>query len=156
VASLCCAVLKPRSRGRVTIASPDPAAAPLIDLAFLTDESDLRRLTEAVREAGRMFAVPGLAALAERPDDTVEWGDSEEWIRANVRSYHHPTGTCAMGPDPARGAVVDAAGRVHGVAGLMVADASVLPEIPSANTNLPTLMVAERLAAGMPAQAIPG
>jgi choline dehydrogenase len=62
-------------------------------------------------------------------------------------SYHHAVGTCAMGPDPAAGAVVDAELRVHGVAGLSVIDASVFPEIPSANTNVPTMALAEHAAA---------
>jgi len=65
--------------------------------------------------------------------------------------YHHSVGTCAMGPDPAEGAVVDAAGSVHGVAGLYVVDASVMPDIPSANTHVPTIMVAEHVAARFPA-----
>ena len=73
--------------------------------------------------------------------------EADVW--ANVRTYHHPTGTCSMGPNPAEGAVVNPAGHVHGVDGLLVADASVMPEIPSANTHLPTIMIAERIAAGM-------
>src|SRR3954470_7207393 len=62
-------------------------------------------------------------------------------------TYPHPVGTCAMGTDPGDGAVVDPDGRVHGVVGLSVVDASVLPELPSANTNVPTIMLAEHLAA---------
>ncbi len=71
----------------------------------------------------------------------------EAYLRAHVDTYHHPIGTCGMGPDPAAGAVVNAAGEVYGVGGLRVADASIMPDIPSANTNLPTIMLAERLAA---------
>jgi choline dehydrogenase len=67
-------------------------------------------------------------------------------IHANVRTYHHPTGTCSMGPDPAR-FVVNSKGGVHGTERLLVADASIMPEIPSANTNLATIMIAERIAA---------
>ena len=62
-------------------------------------------------------------------------------------TYHHPVGTCAMGLDPSAGAVVDPDGRVYGVPGLSVVDASVIPELPSANTNIPTIMLAEHLAA---------
>ena len=69
------------------------------------------------------------------------------WIRAAAMTYHHPVGTCAMGLDPRDGAVVDPDGRVYGVAGLSVVDASVMPELPSANTNIPTIMLAEHLAA---------
>ena len=68
-------------------------------------------------------------------------------IAARVSTYHHPVGTCRMGPDPDAGAVVDTRGRVHGIERLQVIDASIMPSIPSANTNLPTIMVAERLAA---------
>lgn len=68
------------------------------------------------------------------------------WVRENVSTFHHPVGTCAMGRDPATGAVTDAEGSVHGVAGLTVADASVMPIIPTGNTNIPTIMVAERIA----------
>ena len=67
-------------------------------------------------------------------------------ITSRVESYHHPVGTCRMGDDPDGGAVVDAHGRVHGLDGLYVADASIMPTIPSANTNVPTIMVAERIA----------
>jgi choline dehydrogenase-like flavoprotein len=69
------------------------------------------------------------------------------WIRSATWSYHHPVGTCAMGLDPAAGAVVGPDARVHGVAGLSVVDASILPDIPSANTNLPVIMAAEHVAA---------
>ena len=62
-------------------------------------------------------------------------------------TYHHPVGTCAMGPAPDCGSVVDAAGVVHGIEGLSVADASVMPDIPSGNTHIPTIMIAERIAA---------
>jgi choline dehydrogenase len=64
-----------------------------------------------------------------------------------VSTFHHPVGTCAMGPEPDQGAVTDARGSVHGTANLTVADASVMPTIPSATTNLPTIMVAEHIAA---------
>ena len=67
-------------------------------------------------------------------------------IRGRVGPYHHPVGTCAMGPAPAAGAVVDARGAVHGIGQVYVADASVMPTIPSVNTNAPTIVVAERIA----------
>ena len=67
-------------------------------------------------------------------------------------TYHHPAGTCSMGPDPGGGAVVDARGRVHGIEHLHVADASIMPAIPSANTNLPTIMIAERVASWITAE----
>ena len=73
-------------------------------------------------------------------------------IRERVGSYHHPVGTCAMGPDPHQGAVVDACGAVHGLDDLWVADASVMPSIPSASTNLSTIVVAERIAVSLAAR----
>jgi choline dehydrogenase-like flavoprotein len=71
---------------------------------------------------------------------------SRGWVRIRSATYHHPAGTCRMGPDPDGGAVVDARGRVHGIEHPHVADASIMPAIPSANTNLPTIMIAERVA----------
>ena len=68
------------------------------------------------------------------------------WMRRTCWTYHHPVGTCSMGPASDPAAVVDDCGRVHGIDGLRVADASVMPDVPSANTHIPTLMVAERMA----------
>jgi choline dehydrogenase len=68
------------------------------------------------------------------------------WIRSTHTHYWHPAGTCRMGPDPAQGAVVDARGRVHGVRGLRVADASVFPKLPRATPALPTAVIGERIA----------
>jgi choline dehydrogenase-like flavoprotein len=81
--------------------------------------------------------------------DGVEFGpcpevDLPSWVRRATWTYHHPIGTCAMGGDPSAGAVVDRTCRVHGVSGLWVVDASVMPDMPSANTHVPTVMVAER------------
>lgn len=150
VGSLCVAVLKPRSRGRVTIQSLDPAVPPVIDLALLADDDDLQRLIEGWRHARRLLSTPTFAAIAEKGyerTDVLSDRELEAEIWAKVKTYHHPAGTCSMGPDPAKGAVVDSKCRVHGIEGLLVADASVMPEIPSANTNLPTIMIAERIAA---------
>ncbi len=68
------------------------------------------------------------------------------WARSAVSTYHHPVGTCAMGPDPDLGAVTDSRGSVHGIDGLTIADASIMPTIPTATTNLPTIMLAEHIA----------
>ena len=153
IASLCAVVLKPRSRGCVALRSLEPAAPPLIDLGLLTNGDDLRRICDAVRHARRLLSAPQFKAIAEQdyPSDHGQ-NDSElhSHVLANVRTYHHPTGTCAMGPDPAH-AVVDCSGHVHGMERLVVADASIMPEIPSANTNLPTVMIAERIAAALAA-----
>jgi len=149
IASLCAVVLKPRSRGCVSLRSLDPAVPPVIDLGLLTNDDDLRRICDAVRHAQRLLSAPQFDAIAEEghpSDHGLSDSELEAQIWATVRTYHHPTGTCAMGPDPTH-AVVDSAGHVHGVERLLVADASIMPEIPSANTNLPTIMIAERIAA---------
>jgi choline dehydrogenase len=144
------ALLKPRSRGRVTLRSIDPTAPPRIDLSYYREPDDLDRMVEGlqrVRELGHVGAIKELSG-------GVEFGpgpelDLRSWVRRETWTYHHPVGTCAMGVDPSAGAVVDPACRVHGVAGLRVVDASVMPDIPSANTHVPTIMVAERAAALM-------
>ncbi len=146
-------VVRPRSRGRVWLRSADPNAPPRIDPGHFRHADDILRAIDGVRAARRLLRtepLAGLVAGAELkpapgvPDDDAE--GLEAGIRRSYDTYHHPVGTCRMGPDPSGGAVVDARGRVHGVEGLWVADASIMPDIPSANTNLPTIMVAERVA----------
>jgi choline dehydrogenase len=111
----------------------------------------LRRARDLTR-AGPLAPLVAASELAPAPGVADDDDDGlAAALRANVNSYHHPVGTCAMGSSPDDGAVVDARGAVHGVEGLVVADASVMPEIPAANTNLPTLMVAERIAAWLDA-----
>jgi choline dehydrogenase len=147
------ALLKPRSRGTVRLRSADPPA-PRIDLGYFREPADLDRLAAGVARIRESATVPVLAELSGReelaPGRDVASGDGDglrEWIRRHAWSYHHPVGTCAMGPVPDSGSVVDATGAVHGIDGLFVADASVMPDIPSANTHLPTIMIAERIAA---------
>ncbi|MDQ6773698.1 MAG: GMC family oxidoreductase N-terminal domain-containing protein [Candidatus Dormibacteraeota bacterium] len=151
VFGLVLSLLKPRSRGRLRLRSADPHASPAIDVAHLREASDRARLAELVTAARELWRQPPLANLSVgseiRPGTAVGAADLEAWVAANAETCHHPTGTCRMGPDPDAGAVVDAEGRVYGVEGLRVADASIMPDIPSANTNLPTIMVAERMAA---------
>lgn len=139
---------QPKSVGSVRLRSADPAAAPLIDLGFLSDPEDVRVLRTGIRQVREMFAQPALdgfrgseyAPGAEVTSDA----DLDAYIRANVNSIYHPVGTCKMGSDPM--AVVDTELRVRGMAGLRVVDASVMPDIPSGNTNFPTMMIAERAA----------
>jgi choline dehydrogenase len=145
------AVLRPRSRGRVRLASLDPLAAPRIRVNLLGEPEDLAAMLAAVRSARRVGTLDPLRALADGAErwagagieDDAELADA---VRRSVWTYHHACGTCAMGPEPEQGAVVDARGAVYGVPGLWVADASIMPVIPSGNTHLPTLMVAEHLA----------
>ena len=151
--SLAAALLAPSSRGRLRLRSVDPGGAPEIDLGYFRDGADLSRLVECLRlveSASHSGPLPGVTRGARiAPPDDVLTDDAAvaAWIRATAMTYHHPVGTCAMGLDPDEGAVVDPDGRVFGVAGLSVVDASVMPAPPSANTNIPTIMIAEHLAA---------
>jgi choline dehydrogenase len=132
--------MKPRSRGRVTLTSADPRAPLRIDHGFLADEADVQVLVEGcerLRELGRTDPVRRYAAREVRPGDDVE---AEAHVRATARGFFHPTGTCALG------SVVDERGRVFGYENLVVADASIMPTIPRANTNLTTAAIAEKLA----------
>jgi choline dehydrogenase len=146
-------LLAVRSRGSVRLRSADPGDAPRIDVAHLRDVEDVARMVTATVEARRLARTPPLAAFVRgaelAPGEPIGDGDVTglaRSIKERAGSYHHPVGTCAMGLDPDAGAVVDARGAVYGVAGLWVADASVIPRIPSANTNLTTIAVAERIA----------
>lgn len=144
-------VMNPRSRGRVRLATLDPLRSPRITLNLLTEVEDLAAMVEGVRSARHVGTRGPLKELAGGPEQWLGAGVQEpaelaDALRRAVWTYHHACGTCAMGPDPQAGAVVDARGRVYGVDRLWVADASVMPVIPSANTHLPTLMIAERLA----------
>ncbi|MFI6676708.1 GMC family oxidoreductase [Kribbella sp. NPDC050470] len=147
-------LMAPQSEGSVRVRSADPSDPPRIDVAHLRHPDDLARMVDATVEARRIARSEPLAALvtgAEIEPGPAVADDARtaiaESIRARVASYHHPVGTCRMGTDPDRDAVVDARGRVYGVDRLWIADASVMPTIPTANTNLPTVMLAERLAA---------
>jgi choline dehydrogenase len=132
--------MKPRSRGRVTLSSRDPQAPLRIEHGFLSDERDAAVLTEGferLRELGRTGPVRRYAAREIRPGEDVS---AEEHVRAPARGFFHPTGTCAIG------SVVDERGRVFGHENLVVADGSIMPTIPRANTNLTTAAIAERIA----------
>jgi len=146
--ALVAGVVAPDSRGSVTLASADPQAAPLIDPGFLREPRDLDRLAEGLTLARQAAADPALTGLheAERwPGTGVRVpADVRGYIRRTVSSYYHPAGTCRMGTGP--GAVVDPQLRVHGIAGLRVADASVMPVLPNAHPNATVLAIAERAA----------
>lgn len=140
--------LYPRSRGRVTLASPDPRAAPVIDPNLLGDPQDLVPLLRGLALARRLLAAPSFEPLRARevaPGPGVR-SDEElaDYVRRTASTVHHPVGTCRMGPDGA--SVVDAQLRVHGVPGLRVVDASVFPGIVGGNTNAAVVMVAEKAA----------
>ncbi len=156
VAWLWVAWLTPRARGRLRLRSADPAAAPSIELGLLDHPDDLAGLLTGVRVARRLARTAPLVGLLDEeryPGAAVadKGPGLEAAVRAEVNTYFHPVGTCRMGRADDPSAVVDAHGRVHGVDGLWVVDASIMPTIPAANTNLATIMVAERCAAWLEA-----
>lgn len=137
------ACVTPRSRGEIHISSADPAAHPHIDHGYLNDPEghDLAVLRDGLVLAELLLDQPRLAeVLGERITDM----STDQAIRDTVAHYYHPVGTCAMGTGPM--AVCDANGRVHGVEDVVIADASLMPQIPRANTNLPAVMIGERIA----------
>ena len=145
-----CGLLQPRSRGALSLTSADPRERPRMLANYLTDERDLPTLLEGLRLIRRIFHTPPFANHfrgEELPgDERVSEADLVAYLRANAQSMYHPVGTCKMGPDQDPAAVVDARLRVRGIAGLRVVDASVIPTIPSGNTNAPTIMIAEKAA----------
>ncbi|MGN9847073.1 GMC oxidoreductase [Nonomuraea sp. H19] len=143
------ACLTPRSRGTLRLASGDPRSAPVIDHAYLTDPegADLAVLQDGIDVCRRMAASAALAPLLKAPLDefSADRRAGEAAMRASAAHYWHPVGTCAIGSDPSAGAVVDDSGRVHGTDNLWVIDASIMPMIPRATTNLPVVALAEHL-----------
>ncbi|MGW0769145.1 GMC family oxidoreductase [Streptomyces sp. NPDC002676] len=139
-------LMKPVSRGHVRLRSADPLEPPEIDPAFLTDPDgrDVAVVRSGLRKVEELAAA--LRPLAGPADGTPAHALSDTDLRRRVGTYWHPVGTCAMGPADDPRAVVDGQGAVHGVADLRIADASVLPTVPAANTQLPVLAVAEMLA----------
>ena len=141
-------LLHPKSRGSVTLASADPLAAPLIDPAFLAEPDDLARLVQGFLRMRQVLAQPALAALGGKELALSAGAQTEaqiaDFIRNNADTIYHPVGSCRMGPGPLD--VVDAELRVHGLQGLRVVDASVMPRIVGGNTNAPTMMIAEKAA----------
>jgi choline dehydrogenase-like flavoprotein len=141
--------LRPQSRGSVWIGSPDPAAPPRIQPNYLSAPEDLQTAIEAVKITRAIVAQPALAGYRPvefRPGPDCESDEQLAEAIGNIStSIFHPVGTAAMGTDDR--AVVDPQLRVHGIAGLRVIDASIMPRITSGNTNAPTMMIAEKGAA---------
>ena len=138
---------RPDSRGTLTLRSPDPASKPVIQANYLSAPNDQHIMVEAAKLARRLGRTPPFAdlvleELAPTPD--VDESTMLDYIRATGTTVYHPCGTCRMGSDDA--AVVDPALRLRGLAGLRVADASVMPLVPSSNIQPAVMMVAERAA----------
>jgi choline dehydrogenase len=134
--------MKPLSGGRVRLRSRNPEHLPLVERGFLSQEGDVNTLVEGIaiaRTIGTEEPLGDLLAHELVPGPT----DPERYVRETVRNYFHPAGTCALGE------VVDPECRVLGVEGLRVVDASIMPTIPRANTNLTTAAIAERVAAAL-------
>jgi len=134
-------IIKPTSRGKVGLRTPMADSKPTVQCNFLTTEEDRASMLAGVRIALEIAEQPSLRAIAREPL-SVPASDSEadiwEWVRRASQTVYHPTSTCAMG------AVVDPELRVHGIEGLRVVDASVMPTITRANTNAATIMIAEK------------
>ncbi len=144
------AVLRPATRGQIELASADPAARPLLRPRFLEDRADVEVLIRGLKEARRILSMPAMKRYHGEelsPGRSVTTDEQlEAFIRANVATIYHPVGTCKMGPlrDPT--AVVDSRLRVHGIDGLRVADASIMPNIIGGNTSAPSMMIGDRAA----------
>jgi len=140
-------VLKPRSRGRVALGSPDPTAKPLITHNYLQEPEDVASLVAGVRlllELGEHSPLRELISAPFLVPDSASDEDVERHCRATMQTLYHPVGTCKMGTG--EDAVVDLDLRVRGVEGLRVVDASVMPTVPRGNTNAPVIAIAERAA----------
>ncbi len=140
--------MRPESKGHIHITSADPRRPPAINFNFLSSPIDAELTVRAVCIARSVMTAPAMAPLqvtemapgeSETTDDAIL-----DWVRRAAETTYHPVGTCKMGSDPM--AVVDARLRVHGIAGLRIADASIMPTLTSGNTNAPSIMIGEKAA----------
>ena len=138
----------PEARGSIRLAGPDPATAPLIDPNYLGADSDVRRMVQGLQVAREIAATAPFAPWRAREVLPGSGVQDEAGLRAHLArgtgTYYHPVGTCAMGTGPA--AVVDPELRVHGLSGVRVADASIVPRLPAVNTNATTIVIGEKAA----------
>jgi choline dehydrogenase len=146
--TIACYQLRPESIGSIHIRSADPRAQPAIRFNFLADPIDQRTVVDGFRMMRRIAEAPPMDALRGEefsPGKDVRSDDEIlGWVRRNSETAYHPMGTCRMGPGP--NAVVDDHLRVHGLPGLRIADASIMPTMPSGNTNAPCIMIGEKAA----------
>jgi choline dehydrogenase len=148
--TLSACILRPQSRGRISIASNDPLQAPSIQAGYLSAEADRNLAIDLVRKMREIASAQPMSKfiVEEHEPGRAMQSDAEilDWVRRRAGSIFHPVGTCAMGPQADAMAVVDHRLRVHGMTGLRVVDGSVMPRIVSGNTNAPIIMMAERAA----------
>jgi choline dehydrogenase len=146
--TIACYQLRPESLGSIHIKSADPRAHPAIRFNFLADPIDRRTMVDGFRMMRRIAAAPPLDPYRGEefsPGRDVERDDEIiTWMRQNSQTAYHPIGTCRMGPGP--NTVVDDRLKVHGLAGLRIADASIMPTMTSGNTNAPCIMIGEKAA----------
>jgi choline dehydrogenase len=145
-----------RGSGELRSSSPDPNVQPVLDYNYLEEPFDRERLREAVRICVDLAEQDDLQAIVEErttpTDDDLSSDDNlDDWLLRTAATSHHVSGTCKMGPASDAMAVVDQRGRVHGIDGLRVADASIMPDCIRANTNVTAMAIGERIAAFMPA-----
>lgn len=147
LALLLVAVMRVRSRGRVVLDAADPLGQPVVHFGMLDDSRDLVQLRRAVEHGREVLAHRAFTEVGV----PLQVDDSDAGIRAGLADYVHAAGTCRMGDPHDDGAVVDPRGAVIGYDALVVCDASVIPDVPRANTHLPTVVIAERVAAWLAA-----
>jgi choline dehydrogenase len=151
VSSVIVGVHDPLSRGTVRLRPADPSGRPAVDFRMLSEPTDVARLVEGLSRAIDLASSPAFARSYRGIGllDHASLGDKralETYIRQTVGGWYHASGTCRMGADPGDGAVVDGHLQVHGVESLHVVDASVMPTVPRAPTNLSAIAIGERAA----------
>ena len=151
IGRISCVIELPAGAGFVRLASPDPTVQPKFDYRYFSHPEDMRRMRDGIRLAVKILETDAYKGVSDEriaPDEETLGDDDalDLWIRQTVGSARHVSGTCKIGPDSDPLAVVDQQCRVKGVQGLWIADSSVMPQVPRANTNATAIMIGERVA----------